>query len=434
MLPRPDDDQEAKLFRSIYSEKWAAQGLATTNPEGKVIRWLPFWKDTEHFIKMINEDKKRSDEISSEKGSVEIPKDHKETTCPLNPPLPKDWVVADMFGRAIDSKTNQVCDDTSLQYLYATESFGISPQLQGLVAKAVDGMTPNSRVKLPNEFAHMLLRHAYLGQTDLRPLESPLGASTELKRCELWAEMQGEKEPLRISGETHVVANKEDMLLNDLNLKWQGYFSFDSGKKLSTLLLIGRGKATIKWPGYKPGDRLPENHSLKQISGGIPLMGGRAIDFSSEVRFGIIAPGQGKVHDPGQEGFPQGIQKKMKLLQQRIHEYQQKMMDPIVKKMKRFEEVMRHGEWAKAEEILDDALKLFGDQTKQDDNQDINPERIQKKMQSLQEKVQQWQKEGKNLEPVAKIMQNFEPLMKEVKVKEAEVLLDEVLKLFSDKK
>jgi hypothetical protein len=57
---------------------------------------------------------------------------------------------------------------------------------------------------------------------------------------------------------------------------------------------------------------------------------------------------------------------------------------------------------------------------------------FQQKLQTLQEGIQQWQKEGRDLSPVGKMMQEFEPLMKEGKLKKAEAKLDEVLALLKE--
>src|SRR5437879_5943060 len=49
-----------------------------------------------------------------------------------------------------------------------------------------------------------------------------------------------------------------------------------------------------------------------------------------------------------------------------------------------------------------------------------------------QESVQRWQNEGRDPSPVAELMQELEPLMKQAKHKEAEALLDRALKLLNE--
>jgi len=65
-----------------------------------------------------------------------------------------------------------------------------------------------------------------------------------------------------------------------------------------------------------------------------------------------------------------------------------------------------------------------------------SPEEVQRvlqgKMQKVQEGVQRWQNEGRDPREVGEIMQEFEPLMKEGKHKEAEAVLDRALKLLRE--
>lgn len=55
--------------------------------------------------------------------------------------------------------------------------------------------------------------------------------------------------------------------------------------------------------------------------------------------------------------------------------------------------------------------------------------KLQNKIQSVQEGVQDWQNEGRDPSSIAEVMQEFEPLMKAGKHKEAEAVLDRALKL-----
>jgi len=54
---------------------------------------------------------------------------------------------------------------------------------------------------------------------------------------------------------------------------------------------------------------------------------------------------------------------------------------------------------------------------------------LQKKMQEIQRGAESWQAEGRDPSPIAEIMQEFDPLMKAGKHKEAEAVLDRALKL-----
>jgi Spy/CpxP family protein refolding chaperone len=65
-----------------------------------------------------------------------------------------------------------------------------------------------------------------------------------------------------------------------------------------------------------------------------------------------------------------------------------------------------------------------------------SPQEVQRilegKLQQVQDGVQRWQNEGRDPSAVAEIMQEFEPLMRDAKHKEAEALLDRVLKLLQE--
>jgi len=57
---------------------------------------------------------------------------------------------------------------------------------------------------------------------------------------------------------------------------------------------------------------------------------------------------------------------------------------------------------------------------------------LQEKLQKVQEGVQQWQNDNRDPAPIGEIMEEFDPLMKEGKHKEAEAVLDRALKRLSE--
>jgi len=65
-----------------------------------------------------------------------------------------------------------------------------------------------------------------------------------------------------------------------------------------------------------------------------------------------------------------------------------------------------------------------------------SPEAVQRvlegKLKNVQEGVQGWQNEGRDPSKVAEIMQEFEPLMKAGRHKDAEAVLDRALKLLRE--
>ncbi|MBI2926675.1 MAG: hypothetical protein HYY24_13345 [Verrucomicrobia bacterium] len=58
---------------------------------------------------------------------------------------------------------------------------------------------------------------------------------------------------------------------------------------------------------------------------------------------------------------------------------------------------------------------------------------LQPKMQKVQAGVERWQQDSRDPSPVVEVMQDFEPLMKEGKFKEAEAVLDRALERLSEK-
>jgi Spy/CpxP family protein refolding chaperone len=59
---------------------------------------------------------------------------------------------------------------------------------------------------------------------------------------------------------------------------------------------------------------------------------------------------------------------------------------------------------------------------------------LEAKLDKVKTGVEKWQNEGRDPSPIAEIMQEFEPLMKAGKVKEAEALLEKALKLLDESK
>jgi hypothetical protein len=57
---------------------------------------------------------------------------------------------------------------------------------------------------------------------------------------------------------------------------------------------------------------------------------------------------------------------------------------------------------------------------------------LEEKLQKIQDGVQRWQNDGRDPSAVAEIMQEFEPLMRDGRHKEAEALLDRALKLLQE--
>lgn len=59
---------------------------------------------------------------------------------------------------------------------------------------------------------------------------------------------------------------------------------------------------------------------------------------------------------------------------------------------------------------------------------------LRKKVEAIEEGVQEWQNAGKDPSSIAELMQSLDPLMKEARFQEAEALLDQALKLLDEGK
>src|SRR5262252_2978027 len=57
------------------------------------------------------------------------------------------------------------------------------------------------------------------------------------------------------------------------------------------------------------------------------------------------------------------------------------------------------------------------------------PASLQRKRQCLEAQIQKWQQEGKDLQPIAEILQDFPPLFEQQKFAEAEQVVDRALKV-----
>jgi tetratricopeptide (TPR) repeat protein len=140
-----------------------------------------------------------------------------------------------------------------------------------------------------------------------------------------------------------------------------------------------------------------------------------------------------------QTGLPPSLQRKMQCLQAQIQKWQQegKDLQPIGEMMQDFQPLVEQQKFAEAERVIDRALKLAGgacpDQPATAPGamapQTGLPPSLQRKMQCLQAQIQKWQQEGKDLQPIGEIMQDFPPLVEQQKFTEAERVIDRALKL-----
>jgi hypothetical protein len=136
-------------------------------------------------------------------------------------------------------------------------------------------------------------------------------------------------------------------------------------------------------------------------------------------------------------------------LQQAAQQWQREGKDPrpvaeVMQVMQGIEPLLHEGKLSEAEARVDHALGLLGERFAPGDSAlhppraalspaDL-PESIRRKMQRASELAEQWQRDGKDLTPVARVMNQVEPLLRQGKLKEAEAVLDRGLSLLGASK
>ena len=116
-------------------------------------------------------------------------------------------------------------------------------------------------------------------------------------------------------------------------------------------------------------------------------------------------------------------------------------MQPVNDLMRDFQPLLEQQKFAEAEALVDRALKLLGESSTPEAPAPQPPpgtasggvpQSLQEKVVRLQTLAQQRQQAGADLQPVAELMQGFDPLMQQQKFSEAEALVDRALKLLGE--
>jgi hypothetical protein len=221
--------------------------------------------------------------------------------------------------------------------------------------------------------------HAFLGQLDVNPCGPPGGGTGELRQAEFWVQRAGTPASgtvrLRLEGRSEASGRQDG----------SGPDGRSDGR-------VWQHHVKLTWDGFidMQGNRVTRlllaargseqfRWGNAAFKGGIDvarLPAGRPIDFAGEVRYGIIGePVAGK--EGGAPGPP-------------------------------------------APPSPGDIAAIQA--------------RFQRKMQQVQAGVQRWQAQGRDPSPVAAIMQQFEPLMRAGRLREAEAVLDRALALVGETK
>lgn len=311
LVNNPGGDEESRLYREIGRSKPAPQGICVANSAGKVLDWALSFDNDESVLAFLNHSLKRFREhpdarqlvaaerfmrfpsqklpdIADNGEAAPVAEFHpKGVRCPAKPGLPPGTVVARLFGRALDAK-GQPISDTVSQENYVEDRFTAMPAMQESLSKALVEAGAH-RIRIPDEFARLCVTYAYLGQLDVRPCANPLGATSDLKQCEFWAQRVGEGSSpmlLRVEGRSDVVGEADRLhgktYRHRVTLTWEGFLEMD-GPKLTRLLLSAHGTESLKW---REEHALAEAADPKNQVAFLPA--GRPLDLAREVRYGIL--------------------------------------------------------------------------------------------------------------------------------------------------
>src|SRR6266478_1788040 len=141
-----------------------------------------------------------------------------------------------------------------------------------------------------------------------------------------------------------------------------------------------------------------------------------------------VAEGSGLVQE--NQDREARIHQKMDRLRALVQQRQQEGVNiqPVGELMQAFPVLMDQQRFAEAEALVDRALELVNKLAPPAQAAGPPPS-LQRKRQCLEVQVHKWEQEGKDLQPIGQIMQDFQPLVEQQKFAEAEQVLDRALKL-----
>jgi hypothetical protein len=464
----PPDSEEGRLYREIGRSKVAPQGICVANSAGKVLAWTAMFDNDASVLGFLDYTLKRYGSHPGAEAAVAAERflkypsvkvqDIADSVQPLTIPLkhhdserclgalgvPEGTLRGRTWGRAF--KDGKPLGDTTRQENYIEDRFEVSVDQQEALARAL-ASAGEGLFELPEGLSRSLVSTAHLGMLDVNPLGAHGGQNVRKE----WI-FRGRKDSDRIRFEgTSLVAGSETRgdgarWSHEVKLAWKVSIEM-KGNRITRLLAVAEGHEKLKWGNVN----MPVGQN--EVAS---LTAGRPIDFDGEVRYGFegrpaaaheigsgpeVGPPQNAQGEQG--GLPQALQEKMRKLQERV-EKRQSDNSRLGAVLGKLDPLMKEGKFKEAEAVLDEAHKLLGELEKGDPgkseraNKDETPsregteQRLQGKIQRLHAGVEKWQGEGKDPSPVGRIMEKFEPLMKEGKILEAEALLDQALKMLKE--
>jgi hypothetical protein len=194
--------------------------------------------------------------------------------------------------------------------------------------------------------------HAYLGELDVRPLESPVpNRSTDKNVIEFRVKKSGDR--WAVEGHTAVAASDTGRhgdgasFEHEVTLDWTGYITTKDGR-ITDLVLSARGTERVKWESKGFGD----SNDVSRLPAGRPY------NFTSPVRFGIIGAPVPE-SESADEDEAATLPDKVRKLEEGVRRWQAEGRDPapIGEIMREFEPLMKAGKQREAEEVMDRALQ-----------------------------------------------------------------------------
>lgn len=200
-----------------------------------------------------------------------------------------EGLIVNVVGRTIEAN-GHFSTDVLHQEHYSQDQLIIPLQLQQYIAALVTGSSGQA-VRLPDMLGHILMMHAYLGNMDVQPIVSPMGAHSEVQSCEFYAALvPGQTHIYRVYGKSHVRAQGPSPhgaglpggMFNQIELSWSGFFKLSDGR-ITSLSLLARGEQALKWGPLRPKLSSPDEEVNE-------LMAGHPIDMQAKICLGFNGP------------------------------------------------------------------------------------------------------------------------------------------------
>ena len=311
LVNNPPGDGEGRLYAEIGRSKPAPQGICVVNSAGKVLDWVLMFDDEPSVLAFLDYTLKRFakypgakqmvaaerfmkfpsaklDDVKDSGRNLPVVERHATgTNCPATPPFRPGTVMARVFGRALDAAGKPVAD-TLRQEHYVEDRFDVPVEMQEALVRSLAN-SGTKRVRIADNFARLLVSHAYLGQLDVNPIGAP-GGKGALRECEFWAQSAssgGEgASTIRIEGRSDAAGRSAEdegvdgrSWQHEVKLEWEGLIDIRQ-RRIAKLLLTASGSEKLTWRNAFGAFR--EERDVAR------LPAGHAIDMTSAVRYGII--------------------------------------------------------------------------------------------------------------------------------------------------